>query len=157
MFIRSYTPADKKFCIDVFKSNMPQFFDEEELPPFIEWLERQERGVPGHSGSMEDHYYVIELEDKGIIGCGGIYVAKDVKEVRFAWGMIHADYHKKGFGTALYKFREQKMKEGWPDHSITLGTSQHTFPFYERMGMKVINMIPKGYGDDLDRYDMKLE
>ena len=157
MTIRKYEAHDKEQCIGVFKSNMPKFFDAEELAPFINFLDKQERGEPGLPAQKEDYYYVIELPGSGIIGCGGFYVAEEVNEVRLAWGMIHAVYHKKGLGTALYKFREQKMKQGWPDHQITPGTSQHTFLFYERMGMKVISISKKGYGEDLDRYDMMME
>lgn len=156
MEIRTYTAADKNACIEVFKSNLPKYFDPAELPLFLAWLEKQEIGEPGHSGSLEDHYYVLEMGEKGIVGCGGFYVANDADEVRFAWGMIHSGFHKHKLGTELSKFRILKMKEGWPNHKITLGTSQHTFPFYEKMGMKVVKIIPKGYGEELDRYDMEL-
>ena len=31
-----------------------------------------------------------------------------------------------------------------------------TFSFYQKMGMKVTQLIPSGYGPDIDRYDMEL-
>lgn len=156
MIIRNYTAADKNACIEVFKSNCPKFFDEAELPPFIGCLERQGSGKTALEISEKDFYYVIELHGHGIIGCGGFYVLKDVKEARLAWGMIHADFHKKKFGTALYNYRFDRIKYFFPQHRLTLGTSQHTYAFYERMGMKVVANIPQGYGEQLDRYDMEL-
>jgi len=68
--------------------------------------------------------------------------------------MIHANFHKQGYGTMLYNFRIEAIKKDWPNHTISLGTSQHTYPFYEKMGVKVIASIKAGYGPELDRYDM---
>lgn len=157
--IREFKKEDKDQCIEVFKSNCPKYFDRSELEMFIKWLDHQVNDnvnyqSPTYTNSEKDCYYVIETTGNGIVACGGFYIAKDTNEARLAWGMIHVDFHKQGFGTALYEHRRKAIKKYWPDHVITLGTSQHTYPFYEKMGMKVIASFKSGYGADLDRYDM---
>lgn len=128
---------------------------------FINWLDHQfsENPIyksPAYSNSEKDAYYVIELAEAGVIGCGGFYILKAENEARLAWGMIHANYHRQGYGTSLYNYRKEIIERDWPDHILTLGTSQHTYSFYEKMGMRVTDTIKSGYGADLDRYDMKI-
>jgi [ribosomal protein S18]-alanine N-acetyltransferase len=159
--IRNYVPEDKDACLRIFNSNCPAYFDVSEHDLFIRWLDHQsgaENGYssPTYSNALTDAYYVIEDSNQGVVGCGGFYVTKDLMEVRLAWGMIHADFHNKGLGTSLYNYRREIIERDWPEHTLTLGTSQHTYAFYERMGLKVVATIPSGYGKDLDRYDMEL-
>ena len=155
MIVRDYTSGDKGKCIEVFKSNCPKFFDKDELDLFIHWLDHQVSQSPTYTNSERDAYYVVELPQIGVVGCGGFYIVKAQHEARLAWGMIHADFHKQGYGTALYHYRKEIIKKDWPDHMITLGTSQYTYSFYEKMGMTVAATIKAGYGADLDRYDMR--
>jgi hypothetical protein len=159
MLIREYKTTDKEACLEIFKSNCPRFFDQSELKMFINWLDHQsndkiEYSSPAYSNSEKDAYYVIELPDGKITGCGGFYILKDTKEARLAWGMIHRNSHRKGYGAALYRYRRDVIRKDWPLHAITLGTSQHTYSFYGKMGMRVTLSIKSGYGPELDRYDM---
>ena len=159
MILREYKSEDKKKCIEVFQSNYPRFFDKEELDLFIKWLDHQvsESPIyksPTYTNSEKDAYYVVELPQIGIVGCGGFYIIKDTNEARLAWGMIHSDFHKQSYGTTLYNHRKEIIQKNWPGHIITLGTTQHTYSFYKKMGMKVTETIKEGYGAGLDRYDM---
>jgi GNAT superfamily N-acetyltransferase len=159
MIIRKYKAEDKEQCLAIFKSNCPKFFDESEYEMFINWLDHQvnENAIyqsPAYTNSEYDAYYVIEIPEVGIIGCGGFYIIKESNEARLSWGMIDAKHHKQGYGTALYNFRKDIINKDWPNHQITLGTSQHTYSFYEKMGLKVIATEKSGYGADLDKYDM---
>jgi ribosomal protein S18 acetylase RimI-like enzyme len=159
MLLRDYQSRDKEKCIEIFQSNYPKFFDEAELGLFIQWLDHQDGDAgyksPTYSNAEKDEYFVIEHPEKGVVGCGGFYIVKDVNEARLAWGMVHSDFHKQGYGTALYNYRKEIIQKEWPNHLIVLGTSQHTYAFYEKMGMRVTANIKAGYGPDLDRYDMK--
>jgi ribosomal protein S18 acetylase RimI-like enzyme len=160
MIIREYKMQDKDSCLDIFRSNCPKFFDKSELGLFDKWLDHQvmENSIyqsPAYANSERDAYYIIALSEFGVIGCGGFYILKDQKEARLAWGMIHADFQRQGFGTALYNHRVDIIKRDWPDHTLTLGTSQHTYSFYEQMGLTVTATVKSGYGEDLDRYDMQ--
>ena len=161
MNIRTYLHRDQHACLQIFDSNFPRYFDVDERAPFIKWLQHQEDPEipytsPTYQNAEKDVYYVAENSDGQITGCGGFYIVKELNEARLAWGMVHSELHGTGVGTALFKYRIEAIKKDWPRHLITLGTSQHTYPFYEKMGMRVVQMIPKGYGPDLDRYDMVL-
>ena len=128
MIIREYKPKDKEKCIEVFKSNCPKFFDKCELDMFINWLDHQFSKdpiykSPTYTNSEKDAYYVVELPQEGVIGCGGFYVVKSQNEARLAWGMIHSDFHKHGYGTSLYNYRKGIIENDWLNHTITLGTS----------------------------------
>jgi [ribosomal protein S18]-alanine N-acetyltransferase len=158
MLIRAYQVGDKEGCLDVFRSNCPKYFDESEFELFARWLDHQagEGGYssPTYSNSIHDAYFVVEIPDAGVVGCGGFYIQETPPEARLAWGMIHSEFHGEGFGTAIYKYRKKIIHEKWPGFVITLGTSQHTFAFYKKMGLNVTAIIPSGYGPQFDRYDM---
>ena len=159
MILRKYKPEDKEKCVEIFQSNHPKFFDKSELRLFINWLDHQVGNgstyqSPTYTNSEKDAYFVVEHPEIGIIGCGGFYIVKDKNEARLAWGMIHSNFHKQGYGKALYNYRKEIISKEWPSHILVLGTSQHTYSFYERMGMTVTKKIKAGYGPDLDKYDM---
>lgn len=161
MKIRLFHHADHAACLKIFDSNFPRYFDVDERAPFEKWLSHQADAEnpyssPTYQNVDKEVYYVAEDLNGEIVGCGGFYVIKAQKEARLAWGMIHSGKHGTGIGTALFQHRANAIRKEWPGFQITLGTSQHTYPFYEKMGMKVVQMISKGYGPDLDRYDMVL-
>lgn len=158
--IRLYNQKDKLACQAIFESNCPKYFDHTEREMFLKWLDHQadssiDYKSPTYTNSETDAYFVLELPVEGVIACAGFYILKEEKEARLAWGMIHSEHHQMGFGTMLYKHRRNIIKQNWPQHRITLGTSQHTFAFYQKMGMKVLAVIKSGYGESLDRYDME--
>ena len=160
MKIRKYVPSDFEGCMAVFDSNLPLYFDDSERAQFASWLAHCgnnafEYQSPTYSNAEFDSYEVVEDENEKIVGCGGYYICKDLLEARMAWGMIHSDYHGKGIGTLLFQSREEELSRKYPKHIITLGTSQHTFPFYEKMGMRVLEIIPNGYGENLHQYNME--
>jgi hypothetical protein len=160
MIIRKYKPEDQEVCLEIFKSNCPKYFDEAEYELFNKWLNHQnnnavEYSSPTYQNTLFDSYSVIENEAGEVVACGGFYITNEGFEARLAWGMVHADMHSKGYGIALFENRKKEIETNWPNYAITLGTSQHTYPFYEKMGMRVINFLEKGYGENLDRYDMK--
>jgi ribosomal-protein-alanine N-acetyltransferase len=160
--IQPYQPKDKFACIRIFDSNCPKYFAPGELDLFIEWLENQGGSglttyqSPTYRNASHDAYYVLNHPEHGIIGCGGFYIKDKPAEARLAWGMVHADHQGKGHGSELYRYRLAAIRSRWPQHHVTLGTSQHTYPFYEKMGMKVITSFRNGYGPGIDRYDMVL-
>ena len=158
--IRNYQSTDKNQCLAVFQSNCPQYFDVAEYAMFEKWLDHQgnndvEYSSPTYNDAKLDVYLVLCNNQNEILGCGGYYVLKDESEARLAWGMIHHDFHGEGHGRKLFDFREKDIVSRFPNIKITLGTSQYTFPFYEKMGMKVVEIIPQGYGPDLDQVNME--
>ena len=137
------------------------FFDVDEYALFEKWLDHQSGEKEGYQSptyidAQEDVYLVIENESQEVVGCGGYYVVKDLSEARLAWGMIHRDFHHEGYGSLLYQFRAEEIISRWPKIRLTLGTSQHTYQFYQKMGMKVVEIVHQGYGPDLDQYNMEV-
>jgi hypothetical protein len=89
MILREYKPEDKKKCIEIFQSNYPKFFDKSELSLFINWLDHQVGNSstyqsPTYTNSEKDAYFVVEVPETGIVGCGGFYIVKDKNEARLA-------------------------------------------------------------------------
>lgn len=156
--IRAYQATDEQACLQIFNSNCPLYFDDSEYALFANWLKHQGTGAayqsPTYSDALHDAFYVLTDAQNGTVACGGFYIVKNIPEARMAWGMVTASLHNKGYGKALFEYRKNCIQQTWPKHSITLGTSQHTFQFYEKMGMQVLQIIPQGYGPNLDRIDM---
>ena len=141
--IREYTAKDFDACLDLFDSNCPKYFTAPERELFADWLNQEDRAS----------YSVMEREGR-IIACGGIYHDPDTSSVGLAWGMVHQDFHRQGFGRRLTELRLKQMAEQFPGLTQRLGTSQHTFQFYEKMGFEVEKVTRNGYAEGIDRYDM---
>jgi len=152
--IRKYLPSDRSACIAIFKSNCPQYFDPEELDGLEIWLDGQDEGVIKYKTSAADHFYVFEHEG-AVVACGGFYIVKDKPVANMVWGMVHNSYHKQGFGRQLFLHRVEQVALLYPAHAVLLDTSQHTYPFFERLGFVVTKITKDGYGVGLDRYDME--
>ena len=155
MNIRPYNSADRQACINIFNSNCEKYFDPSELKGLESWLDDQDNGTITTRASISDYYYVGEVDQK-VIASGGFYIYKEKPVASMTWGMVDNAYHKKGIGKELFEYRMTQIQELYPDHSIILDTTQHTFQFFERFGFKVVKITPNGYGHGLDRYDMKL-
>ena len=131
-------------CIDIFKSNQPKYFAPNELGDFAKWLK---------TGQM-DKYFVIEDKDE-IIGCGGVFIDEEKKEGGFAWGMIRHDLHGQGYGREFSLFRIELIQE-LCEYPVKLVTSQHTYPFYEKIGFVIDEIKKDGFQKGLDMYSMTL-
>jgi ribosomal protein S18 acetylase RimI-like enzyme len=145
MIIRPYAPADKPACLAAFESNMPRFFAPHELEDYTAWLDAFADG---------DRYYVAE-ENGEVIGCGGFNADADKQEAFMAWGLIHNAHHKRGLGKALLLFRLRAIRDICPQCIIKLDTTQHSFPFFEKLGFRTVRITRNFYGEGLDRYDME--
>lgn len=153
MVIRKYKPSDRFECIEIFKSNMPLFFDPEELLDFEKWLNGKDQGILGYSNTIEEYYYVAELENK-IIACGGFYIPKDEKRANMTWGMVDNKLHKKGIGQKLLEYRIKIINAQHPGYQISLDTTQHSYKFFEKMGFTLTKITKDFYVKGMHRYDM---
>ena len=153
MTIRKYKSTDRPECIEIFKSNCPEYFDPTEIDGLENWLNGQDNGQITYKTSAADFFFVSVLDGK-IIACGGFYIVKDKPNANMVWGMVHKKYHRQGFGRQLFKFRVEQINKLFPKHSIVLDTSQHTFNFFKQLGFSVTKITQDAYGLGLDRYDM---
>lgn len=153
MTIRPYTPLDKPACIAAFKSNMPRFFAPSELEDYDSWLDTLVTRSAPEAGI--DNYFVAE-EHGRIIGCGGFHIDLEKAQATMAWGLISNAWHKKGLGRELFLYRINIIRGICPPCTIILDTTQHSFPFFEKLGFRVLKITKDAYGPALDRYDMEL-
>jgi len=135
---RTYTPSDLDECLKVFRSNIPTYFSEKEVPGFIE--------------SLND-----PLLDGKTIGFGGIWVNEERRVARLCFGTIHRDYQKRGYGQVLWERRYKRIQSyGFVD-KIEHETGDGTYKFFERFGFvtKRIDKDPIQIG--IDFYQMELD
>lgn len=143
--IHTYENSHMLACLSIFDSNKPKYFHEDERPIFINFLNR---GVP-------ELYYLFRLDNR-IVACGGIY-EDDFNVAGLSWGMVHSQYHKKGIGSFMTKYRIEKLIEVFPKHQYKIETSQHTFEFYKKMGFQESHRVKDGFGLGLDKIVMRLQ
>lgn len=142
---REYTPADLPACLEVFTSNIPEFFSEEEREEFIAFVQRSPGG-----------YGVVVNADGQIVGCGGIARSRtNPQGADLTWGMIHHALHRQGIGRILTRER-LSLIDAMPDVTVVyLNTSHLTEAFYEKFGFRTVKLIPNGYRVGLHRCDME--
>jgi len=131
---------------------MPLYFAEEELPLFSAFLERDvtERGP-----------YSIVFNNAEIVGCGGIALNKPTlytnePHIIMTWGMVDNKLHKQGFGKVLLLHRIKQAEELYAGIKIALGTTQYTYPFFEKYGFKTVFYEKDHWAKGLDLYQMEL-
>ena len=149
--IRAYIKSDKQSCLEAFKSNVPDYFTEEEIVYFENFLSRIERD------DYKTYYYVLIYNDK-VFGCGG-FGEKDTNKniISLAWGLIHKAYHKKGFGKKLLLYRIEQIKKLKLKFPLIIDTTQYSYGFFEKYGFSTLLITPNFYTIGMHRYDMKLE
>jgi predicted GNAT family N-acyltransferase len=150
--IKEYLPEHKDRLLQIFESNMPLYFAEEELQLFFNFLDRD---------ALQRGPYSVIFNDDTIVGCGGIALNQPSKytnelHVIMTWGMIDNKVHKNGFGKELLLFRIKQAKELYPEVKIALGTTQYTFPFFEKYGFKTVAYEKDHWAKGLDLYQMEL-
>ena len=150
--IKEYLPEYKDCLLQIFESNMPLYFAEEELQLFFNFLDRD---------AVQRGPYSVIFNDDTIVGCGGIALNQPSKytnelHVIMTWGMIDNKFHKNGFGKELLLFRIRQAKVLYPEVKIALGTTQYTFPFFEKYGFKTVAYEKDHWAKGLDLYQMEL-
>jgi N-acetylglutamate synthase-like GNAT family acetyltransferase len=153
--IRAYNHEDRNECIAAFKTNVPLYFTEPEVVDFEKFLTRIEN-IDANSKENGTQYYVI-LHEQKLIGCGGFGDKDSEKIITFAWGLIHKDYHKKGFGKQLLSYRLKQIEQLYLNWPVVLDTTQFSFPFFEKFGFETTMITQDYYAKGMDRYDMTLK
>jgi ribosomal protein S18 acetylase RimI-like enzyme len=144
MQIRPYATADREICLKIFRSNVPTYFAASDEPEFARFLDRQ-------IGPL----WVVA--DGGVIvAYGG--VALDHPETGIAtlcWGMVAADKHRHGIGSALLQHRINYVAAEQPaTRLLRADTTQLAQGFFERHGFVAVQVVTGGYGAALDHVVM---
>lgn len=144
--IRDYrADADRAACLDLFDSNVPDFFLPAERAEFEAFLD----DLPGP-------YFVYEPAGR-ILASGGYALAEEGRRADLCWGMVHRSLHRQGLGQGLARYRIDRARRHPGLREVALQTSQHTADFYRSLGFKVVDVEPDGFGEGMDRLDMRLD
>lgn len=145
MLIRKYKDSDKDSLLELLKLNTPTYFAPEEREDLIDYL-----------ANHIEYYYVVEVDGK-ILGCGGFNLTEDRKTAKISWDIIHPDSQGKGVGSALTKFRIQRIKEIEGIQTVSVRTSQLVFKFYEKFGLELKEKVKDFWAEGLDMYRLECD
>lgn len=148
--IRKYKTKDKEACLTAFKSNVPLYFTKEETADFIRFLDT----FQSRPTDSKTYFFVVVLENE-ILGCGGFGDKDNNGVISLAWGLIHRDFHKKGFGELLLKYRLAQIGKIFPADRILMDTTQFSVGFYEKSGFKIAKITNDYYSEGMHRYDLE--
>lgn len=139
-----YQPQHREVCIEIFRSNIPNFFLENEVALFTDYLDQQ----------AQENYWVLK-QDERIVACGG-YAIETSGVARLVWGIVHSSEHKKGFGRMMVEHRLQELKKRKDVFVVQMDTTQHNPEFFAKFGFEVRMVTPNKYGPGLDSYELEL-
>ena len=153
--IRPYKQKDKSSCLDAFKSNVPLYFTETEIADFENFLQRLDY-LQYESQPKKTYFFVVAYDQK-VIGCGGFGDKENKGIISLAWGFIHKDHHKRGFGKELLLYRLKQIERLFPGLPVVLDTTQFSYPFFEKHGFYTTKVTKNFYAEGMHRYDMMLK
>jgi GNAT superfamily N-acetyltransferase len=133
--------SDKKACLALFDSNVPDFFDATERRDFTAFLD-----IPG------GQYFAIE-RDGAVIGCGG-FAREDRGQARFTWGMVDRNCHGQGLGRLLAEYRLQAIEDTGDFSEVELFTTPTVAPFFSRFGFASQRVEKDGFAPGMDKVQM---
>lgn len=148
----TYKNAYKQACLAAFQSNIPLYFTPEEINDFNNFLDH--RAVPKENEIQTTFYYVL-LKNNKVIGCGGFGERERDGTVTLAWGLVHSDFHKQGYGKVLMQHRLTEARNVYPTKTIYLDTTQYSYSFFEKFGFKTTKITNDFYMHGMHRYDME--
>lgn len=140
MDVRPYAAADREPCLELFDSNTPASFTAAERPDYAAFLD-----------AMPCPYFVLE-HDGRIVGAGGYAIQG--AEGRLVWGMIGKPWQRQGLGRFLVMYRLREIGKAGDTATVGIDTSQHTAPFFAKLGFKTLRVDPDFYAPGLDRVAM---
>lgn len=140
MIIRKHTDSDRIRIMELLKLNTPEYFSPEEEEDLIDYLDNH-----------ANNYYVIE-DDNVIVGCGGFNLSEDGETGKISWDIFDPQSQGKGYGSALTKFRIQRIKEIEGVKIVSVRTSQLVYPFYEKFGLELREVVKDYWAKGFDLY-----
>lgn len=149
--IRPYKENDKAACLNAFISNVPLYFTEDEVLDYGNFLDNYI--IKQNHSDYRTNYFVLLIEGQ-LVACGGFGDRYLDGKLTLTWGLVHIDFHKKGLGKELLLYRLNRIKEQFPDSSVSIDTIQHSAGFFEKYGFKTIKITNDFYAQGLHRYDM---
>ncbi len=142
--IRPYEKSDFAAVISLFRLNTPLYFSSEEEEDLIYFLENE-----------REQYYVVSI-NKEIVGCGGYNLSEDKSTGIICWDIVHPNFQGKSIGRNLLNYRITQIKNVKSIRKITVRTSQLVYPFYEKQGFALIEIVQDYWSKGFHLYRMEL-
>lgn len=137
--IREFHADDLEACLDIHRSNEPDYLEPGGIHGFVEFLAR------GTS------YYLVIEHDGKIIACGGLELAGDSDHATLVYGLVHRQFHGKGFGTTLLAARLSLLEHEGNSVPVWMSTSLAAVSFYGRFGFTLHSVTPDPVGPERDQ------
>lgn len=142
--IRAYHPKDKEKVLKLIRLNTPRYFapvEEHDLALYLD--------------SDADHYFLVEENDE-VIAAGGLNPFPEENLVRLSWDLVHPDFHGKGIGRQLIRYRIGEIQKLFEVKEIQVRTTQLVCGFYEKMGFTTTRIVKDFWASGFHLYDMRL-
>lgn len=143
--LRPYTPADRRGCLAVFRSNVPTYFRDDEQADFERFIDTS--GEP----------YLVLVRGGEVAACGGYGLRPGADAADLCWGMVRREAHGERLGERLLVARLDAIVRTMDVRAVRLVTSQHTDGFFARYGFRVVERSCGALAEGLDAVEMRLE
>ena len=140
---RSFSKADRDFCLELFDANCPEFFAPGERADYEAFL----RASP-------DFYRVGIVQGK-IVAAFGLRILPGNHRGRINWIMLHPTMQGQGIGDVVMKGVLETAYEN-AVQTLDISASQKSASFFQRYGAVTTSLQPEGWGPNLDRVEMVL-
>jgi len=142
MTIREYQPADRQHVLHLLRLNTPRYFAPSE-----------EKDLEYYLDHHAHHYFVVESGGE-LLGCGGFNFSDDRTVGKISWDIFHPGHQGKGLGSALTRYRIDRLKECDSVRTISVRTSQVAYQFYEKFGFRLREVVKDYWAEGFDLYRM---
>jgi hypothetical protein len=146
--VRIYTYTDKEDLLDIFHSNCPKYFKEDDLEDFTSFLD-----------TYADERFKVIMSNGKVIGCGGHYIKHSDRVIGIAWVMFRRFSIGRGnilkVSSELFNHILASIQSEGVFYDIVVNTTRLLEKSFERFGFKTEMIIHKGFGVDLDHYVMR--
>lgn len=141
--IRPFVSEDIHRLIEIFKLNVPKYFDPSEVADFKTYINQE-----------PDAYLVIESDGTIVGGCG-YYVNQEKQTGSVAWIFLHPDSSGQGLGRSIVERCHQELKKDARVKRLTVRTSQLADAFFEKFGYRTTKTVKNHWGQGLDLVEME--
>lgn len=142
--IRPYLSSDKERLLEIFNLNTPNYFDENEVTDFVNYLK------------LRAATYLTMEVDNTIVGGAGYYSNENDRSGRITWIFFDPHYSQQGLGKQMVEYCLSILKKDVSIDKFVVTTSQHAYGFFEKFGFILIHIKKDHWGKGLDLYEMEM-
>lgn len=123
--LREYLPEDLEACLELYRSNVPEFLAEDGLERFAEFLQ------------LGTSYFLVAEYDGDIVACGGLELVGDSDSALLVYSLVHRDWQRHGFGSTLLAARLALLEPEERPVEVWLRSGRQAAAFFGRFGFEL--------------------